>query len=216
MTKPIFAAALLAALSACSVSEAAAKPPLAPKPQLVVPNKAETESAIFAGGCFWGVEGVFEQVKGVKSAVSGYAGGTGEATYHAVGTGRTGHAEAVRVTFDPRVISYAQLMQVFFSVITDPTQLNRQGPDYGTQYRNSLFPLTKAQDKQARAYLAQLSKARIYKNPIVTKIETRTSFYPAEDYHQDFMRLNPRNPYILAHDRPKVIAFRDQFASLAR
>lgn len=203
------------ALAACSV-EAAAAPPLAPAPKLVIANPAKTETAIFAGGCFWGVEGVFEQVKGVKSAVSGFAGGDGPATYKQVIRGNTGHAEAVRVTFDPNVVSYGELMHVFFSVITDPTQLNRQGPDVGKHYRNALFPLDERQAIQARAYLKQLDASGTWGKPLVTTIETKTRFYPAEEYHQDFMVKNPRNPYILMHDAPKLRDFKAQFASLSR
>ncbi|WP_260482997.1 peptide-methionine (S)-S-oxide reductase MsrA [Sphingomicrobium flavum] len=202
-------------ISACSV-EAAAAPPLAPAPKLVIANPATTETAIFAGGCFWGVEGVFEQVKGVKSAVSGFAGGKGPASYKQVTSGSTGHAEAVRVTFDPSVVSYGELMQIFFSVITDPTQLNRQGPDVGKHYRNALFPLDDRQARQARAYIRQLDGANIWRKKLVTTIESAPKFYMAEDYHQDFMKKNPRNPYILAHDAPKLRDFRAQFASLAR
>lgn len=172
--------------------------------------------AVFAGGCFWGVEAVFENVKGVKSAVSGYAGGSAnDANYAAVSAEQTRHAEAVQVVYDPRKVSYATLLRVFFSVIHDPTQLNRQGPDVGTSYRSAIFPQSPAQDRAARAYIAQLAKARSYPRPIVTKIETGR-FYPAEAYHQDFMRKNPAHPYIMRWDRPKLAAYKAAFPALAR
>ena len=185
---------------------------LTPAPQTVLASTAPLEVAYFAGGCFWGVEGVFEHVQGVESAVSGYTGGkTARPTYDSISTGATGHAEAVRVTFDPRVVRYADLLRVFFSVVADPTQLNRQGPDSGTQYRTALFPVSKAQAVQARAYIAQLSEAKVYPRPIVTRIEPFKGFTVAEAYHQDFMAKNPAHPYIVANDRPKVAALRTKF-----
>ena len=185
---------------------------VAPKATLTVPSKAAREVAIFGGGCFWGVEGVFEHVRGVKSAVSGYAGGkTAKPTYAQVTSGRTGHAEVVRVTYDPRVVSYTDLLQIYFSVVADPTQLNRQGPDTGTQYRTALFPTSAAQDKQARAYLAQLRAKRLFDRPIVTTVESPRGFTAAEAYHQDFMKKNPRHPYIVRHDRSKVAALKELF-----
>jgi peptide-methionine (S)-S-oxide reductase len=166
---------------------------------------AATEVAIVAGGCFWGVQGVFQHVEGVSNAVSGYAGGDEKtATYRAVTTGRTGHAESVRVTFDPRKISYGRILQIYFSVAHDPTQLNRQGPDEGTQYRSAIFPTSAEQARIAQAYIAQLDQARAYDAAIVTKIEPDKPFYPAEDYHQDYMTLNPGSPYIMFNDLPKV------------
>lgn len=179
-------------------------------------NSAKSEVAVFAGGCFWGVEGVFEKVKGVKSAVSGYAGGSAaDAAYDRVSSGQTGHAEAVRVVFDPRVVSYADLLQVYFSVIADPTLVNRQGPDRGPHYRTALFPANATQAKVARAYIAQLGQAKVYPRPIATKLESG-KFYPAEAYHQDYMRAHPRSPYIVAHDAPKVRALGKLFPDLAR
>jgi len=170
---------------------------------------AALQTAIFAGGCFWGIEGVFSHVKGVTGAVSGYHGGKrGDARYDRVGSGRTGHAEAVRVTYDPRKVRYDQLLQIFFSVALDPTQLNRQGPDTGTQYRSALVPVTQEQRLVASAYLAQLRASGLWRSPIRTAIEPLRRFYPAEDYHQDFMAANPRNPYILRWDAPKVEALR--------
>lgn len=165
----------------------------------------KTETAIFAGGCFWGVQGVFQHLDGVKNAVSGYAGGTQEtARYETVGYGKTGHAESVRVTFDPGKVSYGHLLQVYFSVAHDPTQLNRQGPDIGTQYRSAIFPVNDEQAKVAKAYIDQLNKAKVYDAAIVTTIEPGKAFYPAEAYHQDFLINNPTYPYIVYNDLPKI------------
>ena len=208
---PFGAAAIL--LSAAALANPARPVPALSKAE---PSNAKTESAVFAGGCFWGVEGVFEQVKGVKRAVSGYAGGKVAApSYERVSSGTTGAAEAVRVDFDPRVVSYADLLRIYFSVVADPTLKNRQGPDVGTQYRTALFPVGASQSRQARAYIAQLSAAKTFARPIVTSIESGR-FVTAEAYHQDFMRLNPRHPYIVVNDRPKVTALHKQFPGLAR
>jgi peptide-methionine (S)-S-oxide reductase len=175
-----------------------------PAPKLPISEPANRQTAIFAGGCFWGVEGVFEHVKGVIRVESGYAGGSKEtANYDLVSAGQTAHAEAVRVVYDPKMISYNTLMQIFFSVALDPTQLNRQGPDSGRQYRNALFPVTPAQNKAAKAYLAQLSVNSPWGKKPVTKIESGI-FYPAEAYHQDFMANNPGHGYIRTWDAPKV------------
>lgn len=169
------------------------------------------KTAVFAGGCFWGVEAVFSHVKGVKSAVSGYAGGTkGGANYDAVSSGVTDHAEAVKVTYDPAVIRYDQLLRIYFSVIADPTLKNRQGPDTGSQYRTALFPQSVEQTRVAKAYLAQLSGAKLWKAPIVTTIESG-AFYPAEAYHQDFALKNPRHGYIVRWDAPKVAALKAMY-----
>jgi peptide-methionine (S)-S-oxide reductase len=185
---------------------------LAPIPAQSIAPTATREVAIFAGGCFWGVEGVFEHVRGVSSAVSGYTGGkAARPTYDAVSGGSTGHAEAVRVTYDPRVVRYSDLLRIYFSVVADPTTLNYQGPDHGTQYRTALFPTSAAQEKQARAYIAQLSRQRVFDRPIVTRIESLRGFTPAEAYHQDYMRKNPDAGYIVANDRPKVIALKRLF-----
>ncbi len=185
---------------------------LAPLPALSIAPTANREVAIFAGGCFWGVEGVFEHVRGVSSAVSGYTGGSSaRPTYDLVSDGNTGHAEAVRVTYDPRVVRYSDLLRIYFSVVADPTMLNAQGPDHGTQYRTALFPTSAAQEKQARAYIAQLRSQRIYDRPIVTSIENLRGFTPAEAYHQDYMANNPNAGYIVANDRPKVIALKRLF-----
>ena len=166
---------------------------------------ATSEVAVLAGGCFWGVQGVFQHVDGVTSAVSGYAGGAANtAHYDMVGTNTTGHAESVQITFDPRRISYGHILQVYFSVAHDPTELNRQGPDVGTQYRSAILPTNRQQAQIAEAYIAQLNQAHVFDVPIVTKIESGKEFYPAEDYHQDFLTRNPRYPYIVINDLPKI------------
>jgi peptide-methionine (S)-S-oxide reductase len=169
-----------------------------------VKGESGLRTATFAGGCFWGVQGVFQHVKGVKNAVSGYAGGSrASARYDEVGTGRTGHAEAVQVTYDPAVIRYDELLQIFFSVALDPTEVNRQGPDTGPQYRSALFPADAEQARVAGAYIAQLDAAKAFSKPIATRIESG-AFYPAEGYHQDYMTLHPTNSYIVANDAPKL------------
>lgn len=173
-----------------------------------------TETAVLAGGCFWGMEAVFEHVKGVKDVVSGYAGGNAaDASYDAVSSERTGHAEAVRIAYDPRQVSYAQLLQVFFAVAHDPTQVNRQGPDEGPSYRSAIFPKSATQARQARTFIARLGAAKVYKRPIATRIESG-GFYPAEAYHQDFARKHPYYPYIVVNDRPKVAALKAKYPSL--
>ena len=169
------------------------------------PKTADTQTAVLAGGCFWGVEGIYEHMRGVKSVVSGYAGGdSSSATYQKVGTGRTGHAESVQITFDPKQVSYGEILRVFFSVAHDPTQLNRQGPDTGPQYRSAIFYLNDAQRDLAKSYIADLNKSGKFRGAIVTKIDPLTKFYPAEKYHQDFMANNPAHPYIVFHDLPKI------------
>ena len=177
------------------------------------PPKAET--AVFAGGCFWGIQAVFQHTKGVTSAISGYAGGrTDKPSYEMVGTGTTGHAESVQVTFDPARISYATLLKIFFSVAHDPTQLNRQGPDVGTQYRSSLFYMSDEQKKTAEAYIDELNKAHVFSKPIVTEMVKYKAFFPAEAYHQDYAELHPDEPYIAINDAPKVVNLRKQFPEL--
>jgi len=189
----------------------------APQPRVTAPAAGKVETAIFAGGCFWGVEGVFDHVKGVVSATSGYAGGgPGSVTYEQVSTGTTGHAEAVRVVFDSTKVSYADLLRVYFSVVADPTTLNAQGPDHGSQYRTALFPQSAAQERVARAYLQQLTASRTFSRPIVTRIEHVSRFYPAEGYHQDFMAKNPSYPYIVINDAPKLDALRRMMPRLYR
>ncbi len=175
---------------------------------------ARTETAVLAGGCFWGMETVFEHVKGVTNVVSGYAGGSAsDANYDAVGSERTRHAEAVRITYDPAKIGYAQLLQVYFTVAHDPTQVNRQGPDSGPSYRSAIFPQSPEQERFARGFIARLAATHAYKAPIATRIE-HGSFYPAEAYHQDFARLHPLYPYIVVNDRPKVAALHRKFPAL--
>ena len=197
-------------LSAPSAAEEARALP-APAVDEPAPTSA-SEVAVFAGGCFWGVQGVFQHVKGVTSAVSGYSGGEkGTAQYETVSTGSTGHAESVKVTFDPRQVSYGRLLQIYFAVAHDPTQLNRQGPDTGTQYRSEIFAASDAQAKIAASYIAQLDKAHAFGAPIVTKTGPLKAFYSAEAYHQDFLTLNPHYPYIAINDLPKVEALRRLF-----
>jgi peptide-methionine (S)-S-oxide reductase len=180
-------------------------------------SQATTETALIAGGCFWGVQGVFQHVEGVTNAVSGYAGGEqSTALYGMVGTGDTGHAESVQITFDPRKISYGKILQIYFSVAHDPTQLNRQGPDKGPQYRSTIFPLNDAQAQIAKAYIAQLDAAHVYPKPIVTTLEPGKAFYPAEEYHQDFLTRNPTYPYILYVDMPKIENLKKVFPDLYR
>jgi peptide-methionine (S)-S-oxide reductase len=178
---------------------------------------SQPQTAVFSGGCFWGVQAVFEHVNGVVSATSGYSGGTmKDPSYEDVSSGSTGHAESVRVVYDPARITYGQLLKVFFSVAHDPTQLNRQGPDSGTQYRSALFYLTPEQEKIARAYTQQLDAAHVFGRPIVTQLAPLSAFYVAEGYHQDYARLHPDNPYIVINDLPKVAALKTQFPSLYR
>ncbi|MFL9840265.1 peptide-methionine (S)-S-oxide reductase MsrA [Sphingomonas sp. ST-64] len=181
----------------------------------VAPAKGD-QVAVLAGGCFWGMEAVFEQVKGVKSVTSGYAGGArGTASYAQVSTERTGHAEAVRITFDPRQVSYATLLRIYFSVAHDPTQLNRQTPDVGPSYRSAIFPQNPGQARVARAYIDQLDKSGAYGKPVATTVE-QGAFYPAEAEHQDFARRNPAHPYIVRWDKPKVAALRAAYPRLVR
>jgi peptide-methionine (S)-S-oxide reductase len=187
-----------------------------PSAALVEPARGHREVAVLAGGCFWGVEGVYEHVKGVSDVTSGFAGRKAAgADYEKVSTGTTGNAEAVRITFDPTQVSYSELLRIFFSVAHDPTEVNRQGPDVGTQYRSAIFPQSPAQVKVARAYIAQLQRAHVFKQPIATRIESG-GFTAAEAYHQDFMRKNPNYPYIVINDKPKVAALKQQFPAYWR
>lgn len=179
-----------------------------------VPPTPGLATAVLAGGCFWGMEAVFERVKGVKSVVSGYAGGSRQtATYDQVSTERTGHAEAIRITYDPRIVSYGTLLRVYFSVAHDPTQVNGQYPDSGPSYRSAIFPQNPSQALTARRYIVQLTGAKAFPKPIATKVEGGT-FYPAEAYHQDFARRNPSHPYIVRWDKPKVAAARAAYPGL--
>ena len=177
-----------------------------PAPALDNPKAAgPTQTAVLAGGCFWGVQGVYQYTRGVKKVLSGYSGGDrSTAEYEKVGTGRTGHAESVEIVFDPKEISYGEILRIYFSVAHDPTQLDRQGPDVGTQYRSAIFYADAQQKRIADAYIAQLDKGRVFRKPIVTRVDALKGFYPAEAYHQDFMILNPRDPYIVINDLPKV------------
>jgi peptide-methionine (S)-S-oxide reductase len=187
-------------------------------PLIDPPSKTTGEQKIvLAGGCFWGVEGVFEKLQGVSAVVSGYAGGKNDtANYQAVSNGTTGHAEAVQVTYDPQKISFGQLLKIFFVVAHDPTQIDRQGPDQGTQYRSEIFVSDPEQQRVAQAYIDQLSRSKIFDRPIATKLTTLTKFYPAEEYHQNFMVQNPTYPYILVHDRPKINRLQQEFPELVK
>jgi peptide-methionine (S)-S-oxide reductase len=189
----------------------------APAPAVTAPATGKSETAVFAGGCFWGVQGVFQHVKGVNSALSGYTGGALRGpNYERVSEGDTGHAESVKVVFDPRVVSYADLLRVYFSVVADPTMLNAQGPDVGTQYRSALFPTNPQQAKVAGAYIAQLKAAKLWQKPIVTRIEKVQPFYPAEGYHQDYLTLHPDAGYIRYNDLPKVAALKKLYPQMWR
>jgi peptide-methionine (S)-S-oxide reductase len=217
----------LVVLLALSIASILAQTPLAhaADPAMTIPAPAVDatvpgdglETAVVAGGCFWGVQAVFAHVKGVTLAVSGYAGGTTVApSYAAVSAGDTGHAESVQITFDSNVISYGQILQLFFSVAHNPTQLNYQGPDVGTQYRSAIFTTSAAQQHTAEAYIAQLSTAKVFKAPIVTAVSALNMFYPAEDSHQDYAFLHPTEPYIVHNDLPKVAYLQRMFADLYR
>lgn len=184
---------------------------------LIAAGPAPKERVVLAGGCFWGMQAVFEQLRGVSSVVAGYAGGnSATAHYDIVSTGETGHAESVEITYDPSRISFRQLLDVYFLVAHDPTQLNRQGPDDGTQYRSEIFTTTQAQRTQARQYIANLEAAHTYSAPIVTKIEPLPAFYAAEGYHQDFVAHNPDNPYVVINDKPKLAHLHERFPQLVK
>ena len=197
-----------------SSAQAAERAFVIPAPTLDETANADKQTVVLAGGCFWGVQAVFQHTKGVTSAVSGYAGGDkSTAHYETVGTGRTGHAESVSVTFDPHQISLGKILQIYFSVAHNPTELNRQGPDVGTQYRSAIFYADDEQKKVAAAYVAQLDKAKVFPGPIVTQLEPLRGFYPAEDYHQDFAVLHPSYPYIVFNDLPKVDHLKRMFTA---
>ena len=199
------AGGLLAATAAPAAERAFIIPPPASEQAANPAADAAQEKAVIAGGCFWGVQAVFQHVKGVSNAVSGYAGGPEKtANYNAVSSGRTGHAEAVEITYDPKQVSYGQLLQIYFSVAHDPTQLNRQGPDHGTQYRSAVFPANDSQRKVAEAYIAQLNQTGVYPKALATTVEPLQGFYPAEAYHQDYLVRNPNSLYIVINDVPKV------------
>jgi len=200
-------------LTGCTVSDAAVQ---LPDPVLdSTASNAQTETAVLAGGCFWGVQAVFQHVRGVERATSGYSGGgSTSAKYEIVSSGTTRHAESVRVLFDPSKITYGQILKVFFSVAHNPTELNRQGPDVGTQYRSAIFYASPEQKRVAEAYVAQLNAAKIFRRPIVTQVVPLKAFYAAEAYHQDYVRLHPENPYIVINDLPKLAALKRQLPSL--
>ncbi len=190
-----------------------------PAPMLDTPATAAAgkETAVFAGGCFWGVQAVFQHTKGVHNAVSGYAGGAKEsATYASIGSGRTGHAESVQITYDPKQISYGKLLQIYFSVAHDPTTLNRQGPDSGTQYRSAVFYQDAMQKQITESYIAQLDAAKVFPGKIVTQVNAQTNFYPAEAYHQDYATLHPNQPYIARFDLPKIANLKTMMPGLYR
>jgi peptide-methionine (S)-S-oxide reductase len=214
----VLGSAFLAIAAGALVSRSAAESSKVPAPVLdEMKSDAATEVAVLAGGCFWGVQGVFQHVDGVTSAVSGYAGGDkATAQYDDVGTGETGHAESVRITFDPRRISYGRILQIYFAVAHDPTELNYQGPDRGTQYRSTIFPGTKQQAHIATTYIAQLNQAHTFRAPVVTTIEPGREFYPAEAYHQDYLTKHPTNPYIAYNDLPKIRQLERLFPDLYR
>jgi peptide-methionine (S)-S-oxide reductase len=220
LDRQLAALSVAALLAGCSLFSGTTRARQAvPEPKLDPPAKsAGLQTAVVAGGCFWGIEAVFEHVRGVTNVVSGYAGGKpADAHYETVGSGETGHAESVRITFDPKQVSYGQLLKVFFSVAHDPTQLNRQSPDVGTQYRSAIFFADKEQQRIANAYIAQMGAAGTFgKAPIVTQVSPLKGFYPAEAYHQDFARLNPVHPYIVVHDAPKVVRLKARYPQLYR
>lgn len=220
MLKPvILIAAAVPALAITGTvwsASAAEKAVAVPAPAIDVPRSGGLQTAVLAGGCFWGMEAVFEDIKGVRDVVSGYAGGdAATANYGDVSTERTRHAEAVRITYDPRIVSYGQLLRIYFSVAHDPTQFNRQGPDTGPSYRSAIFPQNAEQRRVAAGYVAQLGKARAWPRPIVTRLETGR-FYPAEANHQDFARRNPMHPYIVRWDKPKVAALRAAYPGMIK
>ncbi|MDE3177578.1 MAG: peptide-methionine (S)-S-oxide reductase MsrA [Pseudomonadota bacterium] len=204
---PVLAFAASAALiAAATLSVSAEQAVTAPAPKIAAPaNAGASETIVLAGGCFWGVQAVFQHVQGVERAVAGYAGGrTGRPTYEQVSTGATGYAEVVAVTFDPKTIPLGEILRIYVSVAHDPTELNRQGPDEGSQYRSEIFAADATEAKYARAYIAELDAAKVYPRPIVTKVETGAAFFPAEGYHQNYATLHPEQPYIAYYDLPKI------------
>ncbi len=212
----VIPAAVLLIAAKLSASHTLSAPAVAPLMDIQSSSAAE-DTAVFAGGCFWGVEAVFEHVKGVKSVVSGYAGGeVANPSYEQVSSGDTGHAESVQVIYDPSQVTYGKLLQIFFSVAHDPTQLNRQGPDHGTQYRSALFYGNAQQQQVAESYIKQLTAAKTFSRPIVTQVAKLRAFYPAEAYHQDYLVNHPTQAYIVINDMPKVAALRKQFPDIYR
>jgi len=211
--KVTLAAGMAGFALACGTAAAGAFPePAADTPKASTSSQA---TAVFAGGCFWGVEAVFKHVKGVSTSTSGYSGGAAStAKYMMVGSGMTGHAESVEVKYDPSQVTYGQLLRVFFAVAHDPTQLNRQGPDWGTQYRSVIFYASPEQERVAKAYIAQLDAAKVFGKPIVTELTPLKAFYPAEDYHQNYLALHPNEPYIVFNDLPKLAALKSDLPEL--
>jgi peptide-methionine (S)-S-oxide reductase len=215
LVRPLLLFALAASLTGCTAGAASHTPIPAPTTDTTLATSRGKQTAVFAGGCFWGTQAVFERVKGVLKTTTGYSGGSAfTATYDQVTTETTGHAESVQVVFDPSKITYGQLLRIFFSVAHDPTQLNRQGPDVGTSYRSAIFYANDEQKRLATAYIQQLDAAHIFPRPIVTQVVPLKGFYRAEDYHQDYALHNPDNPYILVCDRPKIAALKEQFPDL--
>jgi peptide-methionine (S)-S-oxide reductase len=211
----LLAFGLAASLTGCTVNAASHMPLPAPNTDASLAKTGGKQTAVFAGGCFWGTQAVFERVKGVLKTTTGYSGGSASsATYDQVTTETTGHAESVQVVFDPSKITYGELLRIFFSVAHDPTQLNRQGPDVGTSYRSAIFYANDEQKRLATSYIQQLDQAHIFPGPIVTQVVPLKGFYRAEDYHQDYALHNPDNPYILVCDRPKIAALKEQFPDL--
>jgi peptide-methionine (S)-S-oxide reductase len=218
--RPFSRLSLCAAVGALALAAFAVPPARASEEAVIVPPPAldvqaadGVQTAVIAGGCFWGVQGVYQHTAGVLNAVSGYSGGSkATANYAMIGTGTTGHAEAVEIKYDPKKISYGKILQIFFSVVHDPTQLNRQGPDVGTHYRSAIFAVNDEQKKVAEAYIAQLTAAKVYKKPIVTKVGPLQAFYAAEAYHQDYLTLHPNQPYIVFNDIPKIENLKKIFA----
>lgn len=211
----VAAASLLAFVHATAPSHAAEDAVVIPPPTAdIAPAGDGLKTLVLAGGCFWGVQGVYQHTRGVVSAVSGYAGGEARtAKYEMVGRGTTGHAEAVQITYDPRQVTFGKLLQIYFSVVHDPTELNRQGPDVGSQYRSTVFTSDPAERKAAEAYIAQLDGAKVYPKKIATTLEPLKGFYPAEDYHQDYLTLHPAQPYIVFNDLPKIENLKKLFAA---
>lgn len=206
---------LFAARLTSGVSHAAAAPAAEPAMGSELAPFAAEDTAVFAGGCFWGIEAVYDHVKGVKRAISGYAGGTlANPSYEQVSTGDTGYAESVEVIYDPSVVSYGKLLQIFFSVAHDPTELNRQGPDHGTQYRSAIFYRNARQQQVADSYIKQLTAAKTFPRPIVTQVAKLPAFYAAEDYHQHYLEQHPNQPYIVINDKPKLVALKKQFPDM--
>jgi len=217
--RTVIASLLLAALIGAPLPATAAEPAVViPAPALDDARAAgPLQTAVLAGGCFWGVQGVYEHVRGVKQVLSGYSGGSkATAEYEVVSRGRTGHAESVQIRFDPKEISYGEILRIYFSVVHDPTQLDQQGPDSGPQYRSNIFYASSAQRKIAQAYIVQLDQAKVFERPIVTRLDPLKAFYPAEEYHQDFLQHNPNHPYIVINDLPKIDNLRKIFPTYFR